>query len=366
MPIALTLAVLAAAAFGLFAWQNRLGWRGVGGQRGGRSYYSEIQRNKKVAVGWLVGVDAPSAFAFELKNEDNADRLAKGLHLAEEFQTQDAAFDRAVYIVSDDPRVEALLARHAEARRAVLTLLHPDAALPKSRLRCRAGRLWLQQPVHGEADLMACQMRDAEVVAALSVLADGLARVQLLDGRLAWHDNLVTRGALAQAVAGALVIGGALQALRIALEPLPRVLEPAPLAWRALHIALGLTAALGVATAVALGASARRHLVLTRVLGLSLAGGWLTVFALADDLNRTGEQAPPQQILAKVLATRISGGRHPARYMTLSDLAAGATEVEVPRALFDRLPHAGPVVATVHRGALGWPWLERLERPSAE
>ncbi len=363
MLIALTLAVLVAAAWGLFVWQTRIGWQGVGGQHGGRGYYSEIQRNKKAAVGWLVGVDAPSAFDFVLKTEDNADRLAKGLHLAEEFQTQDVAFDRAVYIVSDDVRVEALLARNAEARRAVLTLLHVDTTLPKAQLRCRAGRLWLAQPVHGEADLIACQMRDAEVVAALAVLADGLARVQLQDGRLAWHDNLVTRGALAQAVAGALLVGGAVQALRVVLPPLPQLLDPAPLAWRAVHIALGLTVALVVVTAVALGASARRHLVLARVVGLALAGGWLTAFALAHDVNRTGAQGEPQQLVTTVLSTRISGGRHPARYMTLSDLGAGPVEVQLPRGLFDQLPHRGEVVATVHPGALGWPWLETLARP---
>lgn len=69
-----------------------------------------------------------SAFICVLSKENALDRFFKAIGFGEEWQTADAAFDKAVYVLGDHPLTKAYLASSPTVRMTILRLINSGAA----------------------------------------------------------------------------------------------------------------------------------------------------------------------------------------------------------------------------------------------
>ena len=359
--IALLLIVAGAA---LAAWlQLRSSWRG---ERidGPRPYWLQVARNKGKAHTYFIGVDAPESLHFTLKPETGFDRLAKAVGLAEEFQTGDVSFDDTVYLLSDDPRVGQLFRRDTAARAVALRLLGQTAPdLKAQRLRCVHGRLWLAQRVSSEDGVASAGLLAPQTVADLGKLVDGLAKEIARDGRWQWRDAFVLRSALALAVGIGLLVNGMVEGLRVLAVRFPFHENPRQPLQLALVASAIVTAALIGATALWLGRSARRHLVVLQLLLICGAGSLASVYCALLDANVELDYSPAEPLDAQVEGKHeLRGRRSRSYYLTLTDWHEdhGTRVVQVDFPTWSRTPVGAPVRVYTHAGRFGWPWVERL------
>lgn len=347
-------------------FQLRVLWQGEKFS-GTPPYWRHVTYNKKRAVAFRAGVEAPESLHFTIKHETDFDRTAKALGLAEEFQTGDEAFDRPVFLMSDDPRVGHLFQQSARARKAALQLLVPVTSTAKSKyIRCAHGRIWVEYGLGGHDDLDAVQVNIGAIKSNLQVLADGLAKEISLDGRWEWRDAIVTRAALALAVGVGLAVNGAVEAVRLGTTNYPRLAS----GWDPVHLALILTGAVTAAvilgTAVWLGKSARRHLVVAQLLLLCGGGGFASTYCALRDYNISEDQHAPET--HDVHVWRKWSTRHKNSTTYHIEIVSwrpddGPIAMPVNQGFWNRIDQGTPVRVTVYGGRLEWEWIDRIDLP---
>lgn len=281
--------------------------------------------------------------------EKQLHRLGKSLGLNREVQTGDAEFDHHCYV--DSPEADEVLKRllaDAPSREAIAGLLKLGFQVQTSTQGVEAFQL---VPLHAGRS----EVKAAEATRLLARLAGS---VPTLDEHAFKPPGAARNRPLAALVALLTVVGagGAL-----ALEPtLGVTVNRAAAMALAVGGGLGLWAA-GVAllSVVARGSSnGLRALVvsaLVTLLGLPALGGTLLLWA-----NQRLDGAPPAAHQVTVRAKHTSGSQH--RVEVDSWEAGGrAVHVEASWVAFEQL-HVGDVTGvTVHPGALGLAWVERLD-----
>jgi hypothetical protein len=194
----------------------------------GSPYAYEILRRhtdrgeKSKPVGLRIGVTAPADYDFSLKPEQWRDWLSKRIGFSVEHQTGDAAFDAAVYILSNDARIHSTLSQNAVLRADILREFRnvaPRSAVLKE-VRCAGGRLWVHYRLKDGLNAAKVPVLAGKVVPALDRLAADLAHAAVA-GAPKLYDRFVLRAALILAVSTGLVLNGAAHMARLVLVPIP-------------------------------------------------------------------------------------------------------------------------------------------------
>src|SRR5215471_5599513 len=90
-------------------WRRKVSWRGEEKVTSDGTYELGLTAYKGRVQTARIGVACGEGFSFTLTPEHGFDRFAKAIGLTEECQTNDADFDRAIYVVSDDRVLHRML-----------------------------------------------------------------------------------------------------------------------------------------------------------------------------------------------------------------------------------------------------------------
>ncbi|MFO0447748.1 MAG: hypothetical protein ACK52I_03480 [Pseudomonadota bacterium] len=256
-----------------------------------------------------LGVPAPLRARALFRREHGGDRFARALRLIDEIQTGDARFDPHVFVLSDDPAMQALLADDAVARRAILDLFSDGRV---THVRCNRGRLWLELDATGivaggaPSDwLDAVAARHAPALATLQTCLHELPTGEALRAR----EPFARRETACYAACALVALAGIIAfvfSLGLGL-PRPLALDAAERLAGSMTVvaALGL---LGTAYALLAG-SARTHLVLIEIVLTALPGVWLLARTAAIEFNQAADRSAPIAYEAHVeprQVTRVS------------------------------------------------------------
>src|SRR5688572_7648162 len=202
-------------------------WKGVEYQAAGLSYAYQNYTNREGRIEWFrIGIVAPPGFDFALKPERLTDRFFKSVGICREFQLNDEAFDRRIYLVSDDASVRSSLGSSATLRGELVALFEDrDRTRRMEGIRCHSGRLWARYKVRKGFNDPAANVLAGDVIPVLARLAKALgAQPQEMPPRQ--RDPFIFRAAIILAISSGLVINGIAQMMRIDRGELPSTVEP--------------------------------------------------------------------------------------------------------------------------------------------
>ena len=333
----------------------------------GNAYdYLETHHKKKLTL-VRVGVDAPAAFDFSVRQEGAHDRFFKRVGVCREIEVRDPGFDDRLYVESDDYRVEQLLKQREPVRAALLDAFASlDTRLGKlKRIRGARGRVWAEfVPRKGEESPALLERTIVPVLAGLS------RHLRQIHSRAGEHrDSFVWRAAILLSVSTASALLGLFGLMR-ALSGRTDILEPFPLfRISALLGALFLVAFLMLILRV-LGRSSRTHLVLIEALLVGGFGFVMSAFALAREADITFDRsvARPQRLSDITTEHRITRGRRSTRhhyYLHTMDWNPNHVprqlRLEIDAPTFHALEGKQVAIVWTRAGALRYEWVEKIE-----
>lgn len=341
-------------------------WTGEPGSADGVRYLSHIQRNKARKPSRLrIGLSAADSLEFTLKRETWLDRLFKSVGLAGEFQVGREAFDKAIYIVSDDEGLCRRLALSRGLQSDVLALFATGMPGVRARkLRCLFGRIWMEFDVDGSFKEESAHLVARDTVPALSRLSDLTAKVAA-DRSVAEDENrdpFVLRAILILSVSTALAVNGLIQFMRVLLAPLPFIVDDARLAGLTLFAGLILLALLVSAAVNFLGRSARAHMVLIEVLLVGGFGCFASAGTALRDFNVEWDAAVPAHHEVRVLGMHVTRGKGASHYLRVQDWKRppATLDIKVGAAFYGSVKPGELISVFESPGALGMAWVPRL------
>lgn len=312
------------------------------------------------------GVEAPRSFNFSLKSERWIDRWFKRIGITAEFQTGDRRFDDTVYIVSDDPRIEALLRRSDDVRKDVLRLLALTPDWSVYELRCVAGRLWVDFKQRTDRFI------DTDLVKFIAVpaLARLAAALQAFEvgNKERKRDPFAWKAATLLAFSTGLAINGLIQTHRYYYLALPNVVDSNALWDTAAVIAAVIVAALVVTCLLMLGHGARTHLVLLELLIVGGFGAYTTASTTMRDLNMDWDTQAAQRIEVSLVRRYVHeslGSRSRTIdifYLVVEDWTrpGWTRSLRVSDSLYDSVRPGQRLVVHQRPGYFGFRWIEDI------
>jgi hypothetical protein len=357
---------LTLATFAGYSAYERLysGWRGETLAVGNRTYRLRLLSAKGRVSGAYIGVDAPEGHFLALKLERQTEGFARWAGLSVECKTRDPQFDERVRIVSNDTRLCALLRADARMRATMRKLFDSADGLPcrVQQLRYGAGRLWIhyqaQRGFHRDTAL-ALARRVAPTLATLAIrLDEGARRIGNRAG-----DPFVRRATVLLAISTGLAINGLVHAFGLGVNEVPFTLDTVEL-WKLALLGGGsIVAALLTAAVIAVGYSARAHLVIAELLLVGGFGAVMTTFVELRNFNMEFDTRAATAFETVALDRRVSENQRTTRHLiTVRDWTApaGDRQISVPPDLYDRLRVGAKVKVEQKPGYLGFRWVKDI------
>ncbi len=313
-------------------------------------------KNKGRVFSTSFGLSFTHPVFFRLSPERGWDRFFKRIGFTHEIQTDDSAFDAAVYVACDHPALAPVLQEDADARVAILDLFAAGAQC----IYADGANLWVRRSGDtppDEAELG----KLAKVRAALQTVP--AADFQTLRDPYFWRALAI----------GALVWSLALYGVPAIFENITRA-EPLYFDWWPV-IRLGAAAALGTAvvlvglTWMLLRGSSRSHRVLVENLLVLILGLPFSSVELVSDANIGLDRSTPVVVQAGVggTYTTITHGRHGSHthyhvrlLPTRDPVNPLPATIEVSSGVYRRAHKGGQLAVTMHAGALGVPWVQEV------
>lgn len=320
--------------------------------------------DKSKAVGLRIGVTAPTVYDFSFKPEKWRDWFSKRIGFSVEYQTGDAEFDNAVYIVSNDARIHATLSQNAALRADILrvfSIVAPHSAELKE-VRCSLGRIWVHYKLKNPLVQSKLPVLAEQLVPALNRLAADLGRATVA-GAPRLYDRFVLRAAIILAISTGLAMNGAAHLARLYFIPMPFTVDNSTLILWSLYCGAALLALLVLAVVLFLGRSARAHVVLLEVLLVGSVGAVLTSFVELRDLNMEWDQQPAARYEVTTVSKRISKSRRSRTYyVTISGWPNknNTSEFRVSSSFYHRTDRGAKLELLQKPGFLKVPWVAGL------
>jgi hypothetical protein len=332
----------------------------------------QYERGLREPGSMRFGVEAPRSFNFSLKSECWIDRLFKRIGITAEFQTGNRRFDDTVYIVSDDPRIEALLRRSDDVRKDVLRLISATPDWSVYELRCAAGRLWVdyKQRTDGIIDTDSVKFIAVPALARLAAVLQAFE----VDNKERKRDPFAWKAATLLAFSTGLAINGYIQFMRYYYLDLPDVVDGNALWHTAAVITAVIVAALVVSCLLILGHGARTHLVLLELLVVGGFGVFTTAETTMRDLNMDWDTQAAQRIEVSLVRRYVHerSGRmtRPIFYLVVEDWTqpGWTRSLRVSDSLYDSVQPGQRLVVHQRPGYFGFRWIEDIsvaDRPGA-
>lgn len=342
------------------------GWKGTPSILGlPYEYAYQHQKNDRIPS-FMVAVKAPSEFDFVFKRESAYDRLCKFLGLSVEYQVGEAAFDKLVYIVSNDGHLMGELLTQDHVKERVLALFQLDMyQCAVTQIRCAQGRLWATVKVGKQfqhaSDFKYLNKVQDRVAALLLPLGD-LLQASRPPSQAKLRDPFIVRAAIVLACSTGLVANGLSHLLRIFWITDDFTIDVPQLWWYAAYGGGALVVLLVFLALVALGRSARTHLVLVELVLVGSIGAVTTVFAELRDLNAEADSSPvvlaSSPVVGKTVSRSRKSGTH--YYVQVSDWVEPTTlrKIKVSSDFYDQAQVGATMEFQQRAGFLGVRWVE--------
>lgn len=361
-------------SFSVYFGLQRLGtrWKGEFSQDGKNPYQYQFVRNKGKTQRFMVGVEAPPEYDFTFKRESWLDRLCKFLGLSVEHQVGRSDFDKLVYLVSNDGHLLDHISDNALVIEAVLKLFELRRLDSRvSEIRCLNGRLWATFKVgrlfNSDADLHHLYALPPRAAELLTQMARQLQQ-NLPSTRGTRRDPFILRAAVILAISTGLAVNGMTHVLRLLWSTAEFTVDMA-LLWRWSVYGAGVLLLLLVGAAlVALGRSARAHLVLIELLLVGSLGATLTTFSELRDLNMEWDRSAAQlfhtDITGKTISRSRKSGTH--YYIHVRDWNTGydSHKVSVSSTFYNGVRVGDKLAVRQRAGYLGVRWVESYAHAS--
>jgi hypothetical protein len=349
---------LGVACVSSFAWRRLATWRGKSDRVGGIDYTFKVSTSKGRVTGAKVGVVCDDTFTFSVRPESAFDLFSKRIGLSRECQTGDGAFDRAFYILSDDPVFHRMLQLDRRLRDDIAQIFeHCRETFGKPRsLQVRGGRIWI------DAQPRAKKRADAEADSRSMAGVLNAVAVRLVPGGTSIReerDPFPLRAAGVLAVSTGLCLAGGIGLFHAVSGAFPRLAdatEPLP---AALLIGLSVILMLSATALRIMGQSARTHLVLLELVLSGTLGASAVAYAELRDYNMEFDTGAVTHVAAEVVGKRVThsskGGTH--YHIDLRGWPDdGQLDLEVSEDFFAQVGTGSHMTITERPGALGWRW----------
>jgi hypothetical protein len=358
MWFAIGVVTLALACLGFVFLRGNATWRGSMRVHG---VEAKAGTHKGKLVSLAVGARTRSRLEFELKPETALDGFAKSVGLSVEGEIGHGRFDRALYLVADDPHVVQVLRADRALADALLDLFASggQGVTKVKRIVCRAGMVRVECKCDAQPD-------DAErITQSVATPLLGVARTLGEGTATAGGDKLWWRAAILLAIASGLAVNGAFHGVRLFATKTPDTLDDTALWALSIPVALAIVAALVAATLVLLGRTSRAHLVLAEVLLVGGIGAVATAVCEVRDLNMEADSSEAVVHGTSIVDRAMHHGRKGGRTYTVTFApfpgSDGPYRLKVSAGDYDRLMVGMPVAVRVREGWLGLAWLESYE-----
>ncbi|HEX5057237.1 MAG TPA: hypothetical protein VFX02_12175 [Gammaproteobacteria bacterium] len=356
--------LIASAAYAL---EVRINAPSKGGLKdaAGFPYWYKVSRGKYGITGFRLSIKGPSGYNFSFKKETGSDRFFKQIGVCAEYQVGRDAFDKAIYIVSDDTFLCAQLSGNGKLTAEILKLFQDGETFSREikELRCVSGYLVATYKVRNDYTEHQIFTAAQDAVPILARIGNELQHVAAKPGGK-WRDPFVIKAAVILAISSALAISGFMQLVRIGWTKLPLTLDTG-LLWRDSILAGGLiVAALIVATIMSIGRSARTHLVLIELLLFGAFGAVATSFSELRDINMELDTVSHTEYRVQLYDKYVRKGRHGrSYYFSLENwTGVGTRNIQVSEGLYDQIRAGEKVIILQRPGYLGYRWVESIAR----
>jgi hypothetical protein len=320
------------------------------GSYGAQPWYKKVSKSRSGKVNsFTIGMPLNTAFVFRLQREESSDRWFKSMGLAHEFQTDDAAFDEAIYIACDHPALHRVLKEKAAAREWIVKVL--DAGY--TRISGDGRVLWIERPAIEEPN-------DADV-ARLSALRASLAdmRPDLKRHR----DPFNARVVAVEALTWSLFAYAAVGLFEYLVEPDVYVASRA-LLLPGLAVGLALVAGLLALVAHFLRGSSRGSRILIESAILLVLAAPIAGMQLLDDVNRGLDRSEPTVETWNVTDKWATKRRRSSSYHLALVNRGKSRQLLVEYGVYSRAKVGQPVRLHIAKGALGYLWYQAVEAKS--
>lgn len=312
-----------------------------------------------------LGLATPSPLEFECKAESWLDRFFKWTGLAVELQLGQDAFDRAVYLIADNPAVLEALRREPDLCDRLIELFRtpPETGFRAHRVVCRRGtfRVEFRQTSMGSSEYVLFTRVAPLVRRMWAALPD-----RLPEGH-SGADPLFLRSVVVLAFSTGLAIHGGVHLFRLLRFDGVVTLDLWPLMTLGL-LAGGILLALQLLLATLLLArSSRLHLIMLELLLVGGFGALSTGVVEVRDINIDLDTSESTPYAARVLDLRTSRSRRGGtrRYAVVTpwaDQAGGRLRVDYGD--YHALSIGQPATIRVREGYFGIRWIKSV-RPGA-
>jgi hypothetical protein len=321
-----------------------------------------VHRSKGAIASVNIAVRAGVDVTFTLYRESWIDGLAKALGIARELQTGDVAFDKRIFIQSEDPDVHDALRTNRELRKRLLDLMSSKAR----EISAANGHLWVISHAYNHLK----ERDDAEVARTVTMglmpginsLLPELAKIRgAPDADSRDQTRLVRRG-ISAAIATCYVCAvlGSIYALmhvdhQIVREAITRA------AWA---VTAGFVTALATVLALLVGATAFTHRVVLDIAIAAAPAAWLVGFGGAIWANQQFDSSVSRRVSIPVERVYATGKRNDDWHLEVTGWPdpRGDRLVEISQS--EAASVSGRCIDVLWRdGSLGDGWIERYQRP---
>jgi hypothetical protein len=343
----------------------RRSFSGKRSTHGTEPYEYSVARGKGGYIARVrIALALPDTQRFVLRRERLFDRAAKWLGIAREWQTNDPAFDDAVFILADDPQFLGALSADGALRRAAARLFSNPQV---DSIHCSRGRLWvslrrIEAGLRSRSDEEIGDLLASGIEPDLARLRERLAAA----GSFSWtgsRDPAEEREHWLLLSTSVIGIAGILAFFWGEGIGLPRQLVYTAIESRATSLTVIVAATLLALLILFIGRSSRTHLVLIEILLVALPGAWMSGRVLYTLENERLDRSPPTVHLARVADLYTHRGRSTSYYLVVDrwpDERFDRT-LQVRAALYQRLQPGLCTRFDLHPGYFGDPWLSAIE-----
>lgn len=323
----------------------------------GKAYLWECQRSRNGAPTLSrIGVPATIPYDFVLEEEKWSHMMTKTLGLCTEFQTMDEAFDKAVYIISDDVRFQQKLGMDASLHMLFLKMFINGAKTiqaTKDHLVVTLKKACENLP-QDQANLFCDSLH--EIKQRLSAVTQGFDRQPRHPIYKALLLLFRSLHFIFFAVAG-------VTALLIAIMRYELV-DSVPMMLTAVQLGAIITIGTLIAIRLLFGHSSYGHSMVLNLILLSSWGSMLAAGAVVYFINCAYDPSPAEIHQEPVISKRISHGKRSTSYYIRAANWHNPSEtisMQVSSGLYDQIQVGRPVRIFAHAGKLQMEWIEHVD-----
>jgi hypothetical protein len=324
-------------------------------------YWYFENRTKNDITGFKLTVVAPEGYDFSLRSETWFDRLGKKFGVCSEHQVGHDAFDKKIYIVSDDNQLCVQLARDTRLVTLILKLFMTGINVKGKikEIRCKSGLLSVSYGAKDDYTGPSPAL-EREIVPHLARMADEIKQVPRGSR---WRDPFAVKASIILAISSVMVIGGLILSLIPYRKYIPFTVDT-DLLWRdSILLGLSIVLALVAVTIILLRRGARTHLVLIEILFFGTFGAISTAYSTLSHINMGLDTGAESEFVVKLEEKYREGGRKYREYAFLMrdwNKEVAFRDVTVSLDYYSGASVGDKIVIRQKPGYLGYRWVEAM------